>query len=73
MTDLLEQSLAKKTKENADQHPLRQRELDIRAEEVQQQQQFQAMLLQQQQQFQQQQQVMHMAMINTLSELLKNK
>ena len=71
VTELLERTIEGKATEHVEQQISRQKELELRAEELRQQQQFQAMLLQQQQQFQQQQPAMNMAMLNTFAELLK--
>ena len=68
LVEVMKQSVVIKRTDQQEQRQLRQRELDIRAAEVQQQQQFQNMLLQQQQQ----QQAMNIAMLNAMGELLKN-
>ena len=54
----MQQSIAMKKAEQQEHWKIRQRELDLRASELQQQQQFQKVVLQQQQQFQQEQQAM---------------
>ena len=72
LVEVMNQSVLMKRTDQQEQRQLRQRELDMRAAELQQQQQFQNHLLQQQQQFQQQQQAMNMAMFNALNEMLKH-
>lgn len=78
LIDMLELSIEKKATGSAGERELKQKELDLRAEELHQQQQFQSVLIQQQQQqfqhlqqFQQQQQAMNMAILNTLTQVLK--
>lgn len=58
LVEMMQQSIAMKKAEQQEHLKIRQRELDLRASELQQQQQFQNDVLQQQQQFQQEQQAM---------------
>ena len=67
VSDILADSVQIKRKESE----LRQRELELRAEEQRQQRLFQEHLLTQQQEAQQQQHTMNLAMLNALGELLQ--
>ena len=67
VSDILADSVQIKRKESE----LRQRELELRAEEQRKQRLFQEHLLTQQQEAQQQQHTMNLAMLNALGELLQ--
>ena len=78
VAEIMEKNMLRKMKECDDQMRVRERELDLRAEELRQQQQFQAMIpqqlqhqQQQQEQQQQQQQAMNLVFMNTLAEFIK--
>lgn len=73
LVTIMEAFVEMERKHQEQQRQIRNRELDLRASELQQQQQFQSMLLQQHQQYQQQQQAMNMAArLNTVSEIFKS-
>ena len=72
MIEVLKESIkATKEREEAERQ-IRERDMDLKEQQLAMQQQFQQNLLEQQQQFQLQQQAMTMAIVNAMTELVKN-